>query len=265
MTVVPVRDVTARRVLRAEWSKLGTLRSGRIALAAAAAALPAIGVIDAAGFDPAAVPEDGTVPDSRDAVAVALTGMPFAVLAVAVLGALGSAGEYGTGLIRATLTAVPRRLPVLWSKCAVYGGAVLAVAVLAAVASFLLGGLALPPEADALSLADPGVPRRLAGAGAHLALVAVIAVALGMLVRNSAGAIAVLVAALLVLPELVGLLPGGLPDAVRPYLPSSAGAAMTAAPSAPDLLGPWAGAAVLASWTAAAVAGAAVRLVRTDA
>jgi hypothetical protein len=168
-------------------------------------------------------------------------------------------------MIRSTLTAVPRRLPVLWAKAAVIAPVVLVLAGLGLLAAFLLGAPGLDGESIALSLGDDGVLRSLAGAGVYLALVAVFGVALGMLIRSSAGAIATLVGILLILPGLAGLLPDSLYDTLSPYFPSTAGQAVYAVQQSSDALSPGAGLAVFAGWVALALAGAAYRLASTDA
>ncbi|AZP14809.1 ABC transporter permease [Streptomyces aquilus] len=260
--------VTGPRVLRAEWAKFWSLRSSWITLAVAVVLLVALGAIASATYSPDATTQSGP-PGPRsgeqDAVSLALLGVTFASLAAGVLGVLLSAGEYTTGMIRSTLTAVPRRLPVLWSKSAVIGPITLVLTTLAALAAFQLGTLGLDGERIALSLGGDGVLRSLAGAGLYLALVAVAGVALGMLLRSSAGAIAVLVGVLLILPGLASLLPDSVHDHINPYFPSNAGSAMYALHQSSDALSPAAGLAVFAGWVALAHAGAAWRLLKSDA
>ncbi|AXE90401.1 ABC transporter permease subunit [Streptomyces sp. Go-475] len=262
--------VTGPRVLRAEWAKFWSLRSSWITLAVAVVLLIALGSIASATYSPDATtqggpPGPGSGSGEQDAVGLALLGVTFASLAVGVLGVLLSAGEYTTGMIRSTLTAVPRRLPVLWSKAAVIGAVILVLTTLGALAAFQLGTLGLDGEKIALSLGDDGVLRSLAGAGLYLALVAVAGVALGMLLRSSAGAIAVLVGVLLILPGLASLLPDSLHDNINPYFPSNAGSAMYALHESSEALSPGAGLAVFAGWVALTLAGAAWRLLRSDA
>lgn len=264
-----VRKVTGRRVLRSEWAKFWSLRSSWITLGVALFLLMLFGAIASATYSPDALPSDGPpgpgAGGDSDAVSLALTGVTFASLAVGVLGVLLSAGEYSTGMIRSTLAAVPRRLPVLWSKSAVIGVIALVCTTIAALAAFQLGALGLDGEKIALSLGDDGVLRSLAGAGAYLGLVAVFGVALGVLIRSSAGAIAALVGILLILPGLASLLPDSWYDTMNPYFPSNAGAAVYALQDSSDALSPGAGLAVFAGWVALTLAGAAYRLVRTDA
>lgn len=261
--------VTGLGVLRSEWAKFWSLRSSWITLGVALALLIAFGAIAAYTYSPDAVATTGPPPpggsDDSDAVALALTGVSFASLAVGVLGVLLSAGEYGTGMIRSTLAAVPRRLPVLWSKAAVIGPPVLILTTIGALAAFQLGTPGLDGETIALSLGDDGVLRSLVGAGVYLGLVAVFGVALGVLLRSSAGAIAALVGVLLILPGLASLLPDSWYDTINPYLPSNAGSAVYALHESADSLSSGAGLAVFAGWVALTLAGAAFRLVRTDA
>ncbi|MDH6493894.1 ABC transporter permease [Streptomyces sp. SAI-149] len=259
--------VTGPRVLRAEWAKFWSLRSSWITLAVAVVLLVALGAIASATYSPDATTQGGPPgPGSgeQDAVSLALLGVTFASLAVGVLGVLLSAGEYTTGMIRSTLTAVPRRLPVLWAKAAVIGPTVLVLTTLGALAAFQLGTLGLDGEKIALSVGDDGVLRSLGGAGLYLALVAVAGVALGMLLRSSAGAIAVLVGVLLILPGLASLLPDSLYDNINPYFPSNAGSAVYALHQSSDALSPAAGLAVFAGWVILALAGAAWRLLKSD-
>lgn len=269
LTAPPAYKVTGRRVLRSEWAKFWTLRSSWITLGVAVLVLVAFGLIASVTFDPdttasAAAGQPGPSASS-DAVSLALTGSTLAQLAIGVLGVLVAAGEYSTGMIRSTLAAVPGRLPVLWSKAAVFGVIALVVTGVGALAAFLLGSTALSGTSAALSLGDDGVLRSLLGAGLYLALVGVFGVALGALVRSVAGGIAILVGVLMILSGLTSLLPDSWSDAITPYLPSNAGEAVMSLTQSSDQLAPWAGLAVFAGWVALTLAGAAYRLRRTDA
>ncbi|EDY58812.2 MULTISPECIES: ABC transporter permease [Streptomyces] len=260
--------VTGIRVLRSEWAKFWSLRSSWITLGVAVFLLVLFGAIASYTYGPGATTGRGPRPrggsGGSDAVSLALTGVTFASLAVGVLGVLLAAGEYSTGMIRSTLTAVPRRLPVLWSKAAVIGPIVLVLTMIGALAAFQLGAPGLDGEKIALSLGDDGVLRGLTGAGVYLALVAVFGVALGVLVRSSAGAIAILVGTLLILPGLATLLPDSLYDSLHPYFPSNAGSAVYALHQSSDSLSPGAGLAVFAGWVALTLGGAAYRLRTSD-
>lgn len=263
----PRHRLSALGVLSAEWTKFWSLRSSWITLGVSLLLLIAFGVIAALTYDPGAAADGDGPPGAAasDAVGVVLTGATFASLAIGVLGVLMAAGEYTTGSIRSTLAAVPSRLPVLWSKGVVFGGIALVAMTVGALAAFLLGSPRLSGPGMSLGLSDDGVLRSLAGAGLYLALVGVLGVALGMLLRSSAGAITLLAGLLLIVPGLTSLLPGSWSDTISPYLPSNAGSAMMSLTQTGDSLGPGTGLAVLAGWVAVALAAAAYRLVRTDA
>jgi ABC-2 type transport system permease protein len=267
-TRTAVKKVTFRRVVRSEWTKFRTLRSSWITLGLGLILLGAFGAIASFTYSPDATATAGGPPGagtgSSDAVSLALTGLTFASLIVGVLGVLLSAGEYSTGMIRATLIAVPRRLPVLWAKAAIAGVSVFAVSTVGAFAAFLIGSAGLDGESIALSLSDDGVLRSLFGAGLYLGLAAVFGVGLGALIRSPAGGIASLAGILLLLPGLASLLPDSWYDTLSPYLPSNAGGAVYALTESSDSLSPGAGIAVFAGWVLLTLIAASTRLKRTD-
>jgi ABC-2 type transport system permease protein len=251
-------------VLRSEWSKLWSLRSTPITLALALVILLALGILTSALFHPSSAPPSGNAAIPTGPVSLALSGVSIAQLAIGVLGVLVTAGEYSTGMIRSTLAAVPRRLPVLWAKATTYGGIAFVVSTVGVVVAFLVGSLVLPEGSESIGLTDGGVARSLAGAGLYLAIVAVIGAALGAVLRSVAGAIAVLVAVLLILPTLLLALPSGISHAISPYLPSTAGQAVYALHQTGDLVSPAVGALTLVAWAAVALGAAAWRLAKTD-
>ncbi len=204
-------------------------------------------------------------PTPRAGSTFALGGLDFAQLAIGVLGVLVVAGEYSTGMIRSTLAAVPKRLPVLWSKAATYGVVALIVATVGAFAGFLASSPALHGTDMALGLSSAGVLRSLFGAGLYLALVGVLGVALGALIRSVAGGIGLLVGMLILMPLLTDLLPASLKQDVTPYLPGNAGGSMFALHQTANTLSPAAGLAVFAGWVAVMLAAGAWRLNHSDA
>lgn len=253
--------VTPTRVVRSEWAKLWSLRSSWITLAVAILFLVVIGVLGAALFEPS----DSTA-DAQPGMTItlALSGTNLAALAIGALGVLLSAGEYSTGMVRSTFAAVPKRLPVLGAKVAIFGPVAFVVSTVGALVSFLLGSALTRGETVALSLGDDGVLGCLLGAGLYLGLVGVLGVAVGMLVRNSAGGIAILAAVVLVLPGLTGVLPGSWGDAVSDILPSSAGQSLMSLDGSAETLSPGAGAVALILWALVLTGGAAHRLKRSD-
>jgi ABC-2 type transport system permease protein len=261
----PAHRVTTAGVLRSEWAKLWSLRSTWITLGLGLLFLVAFGLIATAryksGYDSGTLDKDFA---SRTGVELSLFGTNFAQLALGVLGVLVTAGEYSTGMIRSTLAAVPRRLPVLWSKAALYGVVVLVVGTVGAFVTFQIGSGIVSGTPAAMSLSHAGVVRALFGAGLYLGLVGVTGAALGMLLRSVAGGISVLVATLMLIPGLVTLLPSSWQDNISPYLPSNAGESMYALTHDATSLSPGAGLWVFLGWTVLALAGAAYRLVRSD-
>lgn len=264
----PAYRVTGVRVLRSEWAKFWSLRSSWITLGISLLLLIAIGLVAASRYSPQLASEQGKhhlIPVGSNAVAIALAGITLAQLAIGVLGVLFTAGEYSTGMIRSTLAAVPRRLPVLWSKIAVFGVTALVLGTAGAVVTFRGGEHFLAGQRIALTLSSSGVLRCLVAAGGYLAIVAVIGMALGALVRSVAGGIAALIGGLTLLPLIANLLPSNWADDVSPYLPGNAGDAMFALTRDSNTLSPGAGLTVFAGWAALLLALAAWRLVRTDA
>jgi len=263
----PRLKVTGRRVMRSEWAKLWSLRSTWITLGLGLVFLLAFGTIAALRYKSILNSGQPMDPDFADATAysLALFGVPFSLIALGVLGVLTASGEYTSGMIRSTLSAVPRRLPVLWSKAAVYGVLAFVVGAAGAFAGFLISTGVLSGTPIAMSLSDGGVLRGLLGVGVYLGLVGVIGVALGTLLRSTAGGISALVGTFLLVPGLMSLLPKSWREDITPYLPSNAGDSISALQHSAGSLSAGAGLLVLLGWTVLALAGAAYRLKRADA
>ncbi|MER6978181.1 ABC transporter permease [Streptomyces carpinensis] len=193
------------------------------------------------------------------------SGILLSQLAVCVLGVMAIATEYSTGMIRASLLAVPRRVPVLAAKGTVFALLVLAVGELTAFGSFFIGAPILHGKAP-VAIGDPGVLRAVVGCGLYLALLGLFALAVGAIIRHTAASITVVIGFVLVITPMAGLLPGSVGDRIHAWLPTQAGFMITQQHSrAGDLLGPWQGLGVLALWTAVLLAVAAVQLRRRDA
>jgi hypothetical protein len=202
--------------------------------------------------------------DGASTLTLALFGVPFAMIALGVLGVLTASGEYTTGLIRSTLAAVPTRLPVLWAKAAVYGALAFLVGTVGAFAAFLIASGVLSDTSIAMGISDTGVVRSLLGVGAYLGLVGMAGVALGALLRSTAGGISALVGTFMLVPGLMSLLPESWQEGITRYLPSNAGESIFALQHDAGTLSAGAGLLVLAGWTALALGGAAYRMRRSD-
>ncbi len=255
--------VTPARVVRSEWIKLRSLRSSWITLAVAFVLMVGVGVLVCwsvnARWDHLSVQERLRF----DPLFRSLVGINLAQLALAVLGVLVVTGEYGTGMIRSTLAAVPRRLPVVPAKLAVFGLTALVVGMASAFVSFFAGQAALGTHAT--TIGAPHVLRAVAGAGLYLALVSLFAVGVGFIIRNTAGGIATVFGLVLVLPGISQALPSAWQPYVVPYLFSNAGTALYTIRPGANTLDPWSGLGVLVGWVVAAVVAGTVMLRSRDA
>jgi len=256
----PAPPAGARAALHAEWTKLRT-EPGPAGLALAVIA--ATVALSAAAAAAARCPAAGCAADpAADPAKISLTGVVLSQAVVAVLAALVVSGEYSTGMIRVTLTAMPRRGTVLAAKAAVVTGVVLTAGVLAVLGSVLAGRLIL-----SLSLADGPVLRAAAGSVLYLALIGLLSLGTAAAVRDSAAAIGVVLGLLYLFP----IATAAVSDPhwhrlVEQVAPMSAGLAIQATTGLRSLpIGPWTGLGVLAAWAFAAVLAGGLRLAFGDA
>jgi ABC-2 type transport system permease protein len=199
-----------------------------------------------------------------DPLSTSLLGVEFSILSIGVLGILLMSGEYSTGMIRSTMAAVPKRLPVLWGKLGVYGSVALVITLPAVFIAFFVGQAILSSKNLNISISDPGVLRAVVGAALFLMIGGLFAMALGAILRNSAGAISAYAGIMFVIPGLLTLLPSSIDNAISPYLPAQAGGAIMDITHKAHTLSPWAGIAVFAAWTAVLVGIAAQQLLQRD-
>ncbi len=194
------------------------------------------------------------------------TGLGLGQLAICVLGALVITAEYSSGTIRATLLAVPRRIPVLIAKCVVFAALVFVVAEIVSFACFFLGAALLHSRFQ-ISLSQPGVTRAVIGSGLYLTVLGLFALAIGALIRHTAGAITTVIGLVLVILPLTSLLPDSWGAHIHAYAPTIAGQLITEdrVQQAGQLLTPWQGFAVFCGWTALLLIIAAYLLKRRDA
>lgn len=257
--------VTQLRVLKSEWLKFRSLRSSSLSVTATIVGMIGLGWVFAA-VDANRWPVMRAGAKARfDPTAVSLEGFFLAQLVVGVLGALVVSGEYGTGMIRASLSAAPTRLPVLWAKAIVFAGVTFVVTTVSAFVAFLGGQAFLSSQHIQTSLSAPGVLRAVVGTGLYLTVVGLLGVAFGWIVRHTAGAIATLFGLLLVLPALGDALPDSWAPHIVPYLPSNAGQQLMTVRQEAGMLAPWTGFAVFCVYLVIAIAVAAVLLKRRDA
>lgn len=263
-----VRKAGFGRLMLAEWTKIRSVRSTVWSLV--------LLVILDLGFTALltglTVAQWGkTEPSTRAAIVADPTstilgsGFFLGQLTVCVLGVMVIASEYSTGMIRASLLAVPRRLPMLAAKAVVFTVLIFVLGTAVSFASFFIGKPILAGKAP-VSLGDPGVLRAVIGGGLYLAMLGLFALALGAIIRHTAAGITGVIGFVLVLAPLAALLPGSIGKHVHAYLPSEAGHLIAQSRQANnDLLTPWQGYGVFAIWTAVLLVIAAVLLMRRDA
>jgi ABC-2 type transport system permease protein len=241
---------------RMEWIKLRSLRSTWWALALAVAG--GIGIAVAVGVN--------TKDAAADLTNNALAGISLGLLLIGVLGVLVMTGEYSSGMIRATLAAIPNRPLVLAAKAAVFGAVALAVGEAVAFIAFFAGGAALPHRVAAPTLDQPGVLRAVVMGGAGYCLIGLIGLGLGAIIRHTPAAIAVLVGGVYVLAQAVA----AFANSIMAYLPiaivaNSLSAVEPVGDGQVQFLSPWAGLGMLCLYAAVTLVAGAWLLARRDA
>ncbi|MBD2895162.1 hypothetical protein amrb99_40960 [Actinomadura sp. RB99] len=245
-----------KNALHAEWTKLRTIPSNAWLLLAAAALTVVIGATAGAAV------KCPTGNCTEDPAKISLTGIYLSQAVVAVVAVMAVSGEYGTGMIRLTLAAMPHRLTVLAAKAAIVTGPVLATGAVAVLGSLLAGRLILPGNGigpahgyPSLSLSDGPVLRAACGSVLYLALIALLSIGVAAAVREAAAAIGVVLGLLYLFPILSAAL--GNTSASRHIQeigPMTAGMNIEATVGLSGLpMSPWAGLGVLTAWACGAL------------
>jgi ABC-2 type transport system permease protein len=257
------------RLLRSEWTKIRSVRSTLWSLLAF--------VIVAIGFSTliaAVIAHDWDTPGNHpnhvrlltDPTAVIFgAGLGLGQLAICVLGVIVITSEYTTGAIRSSLLAVPIRLRMLTAKAVTFAVLDLVVSAVTVFAVFFITTAILRSHIS-ITLSQPGVARAVIGAILYLTVLGLFALAIGGLIRHTAGAIAVVIATVIVVPPLISLIPGTIANHVHGYLPTVAGelVAQTSQESG-DVLSAWQGFGVFCAWTVVLLVACGWLLVRRDA
>jgi ABC-2 type transport system permease protein len=257
-------NLTMAGVLRSEWTKFRSLRSTWWLLSGTVLLVVGLGVVVAV------LEINGGAPKQEPPYQVAQQvefGALIAQLVLAVLGVLMFTGEYGSGMIRISISVVPRRLMLLWAKLSVFSVVVLPFTLGSSVVAFELGDLVWQAHRGLRSVGfgDPQVTRIVVGSGLVVAVTAICGFAIGAIIRSTAGSIATIVGIFFVLPILASLaLPHNEAGLAR-FLPSTAGDALWGGTIGPRSMTPWSGFALLCGYAVALVAAAAWRLRRGDA
>lgn len=258
--------------LRAEWTKLSTLPGAGWLLLAAAALTIAVGAAAAAAFTCSPL-RGGCAPSATgaDPAKIALTGVYLGQAVIAALGVMVIGGEYGTGMIGVSLAATPRRLTLLAAKAILVTGGALVASLAAVIGSVLAGALILPSHGlttaagyPALSLASGPALRATSGTVLYLTLIALLALGVTTLVRDSAAGIGIVLGLLYLFPIVTTVIPDRvLARHLEQIAPMTAGLYVQATTGLSALpLTPWQGLAVTAAWAAGALllGGCALRL-----
>ncbi len=249
--------------VRSEWTKFWSVRSTVWSLAVMTVAV--IGICVLATTVGTGNPGEHVADPTRRS----LTGLFLGQLAIGVLGVMVISAEYGTGSIRSTFAAMPRRPVVLTAKVAVFGLVAIVVGQVLSIAAFFLGQALLPSSVGHATLSQPGVTRAVFGSGLYIAALGLLALGLGTIIRHTAGAIAAFVGVVLVLPLIVQALPTSIVHAVTRYLPEAVGLSMLSTDTTPfagtPIFNPWAGLALVAGYAVAALALGAWLMVKRDA
>jgi ABC-2 type transport system permease protein len=267
--VAGVRHARFGGLLAAEWTKIRSVRSTVwtmilfvVLTVGLTAGLTELVVANWTG--PRAGERDVRV--LADPVAFILgTGIGLGQLTICVLGVLVITTEYSSGVIKASLLAVPKRIPMLAAKVIVFTSLLVVAAETVAFGSFFVGSALLHSKV-AVAIGDHDVTRAVVGAGLYLTVLGLFALAIGALLRHTAGAIATVIGIVLVLPILSSLLPGSWGTHVDAYLPEQAGSLVYGArPRLGAVLSAWEGFGVFCLWTAVLLVAAGYLLRRRDA
>jgi ABC-type transport system involved in multi-copper enzyme maturation permease subunit len=259
------RAATFADVLRSEWTKLRSVRSTFWTLAVTVVLGIGLGAAISAATAHGYAKMSVSSKLSWDPTAVSLDSLAIASLAITVLGVLCITSEYSSGMIRTSLTAVPKRGRVLAAKSLVFAAVTFVVGEATSFAAFFVGQALISGHAPHAALGDPGVARAVVGTGLLVTALAVLSVATGTLLRHAAAAITCMIAVLFVLPAIAQALPDSWRNPVIEFWPTEAGGQITDVYHAAHTLQPWPGFGVMCLFVAIVYAIAWTLLDRRDA
>jgi hypothetical protein len=241
--------------LHSEWTKIRSLRSTVWTLIATAAVTIGLSVLFAWGAT-SHFKSRGFVPPDFDAVQASMFGLVFGQLVITVLGAMTITGEYGTGMIRTSLTAQPRRYVTILSKLAVFTAVTLVTGLICTFVSFFIGQHFFAEINRSASLSDHDVLRAVIGGALFLTVAGLLAFGLGAILRHTAGAITAAVGILFISMIMYQFLPEDWAIEVQRWIPFFDGTGIwQTGPADPHLWGPWTGFAVFVGYALIALIG----------
>jgi ABC-2 type transport system permease protein len=240
-------------VLRSEWTKIRSIRSTYWTLFA----LLVVGIGLGAAISAATASHYSNVHASGgminfDATRRSQTAFTeLGSLVLMVLGAMTITGEYGTGMIRTSLTTMPRRGTVYAAKALVFAAAALVVSLVTSFIAFFLGQAIMHSTGQAATLSQTNVARAVIGCAVYVVVIGLISYAIGAILRRTAGAIATMVGILFVLPLIVNVLPQNWGNDIIRWLPDTAGdAILSTINNQPNEFSAWGQLGVTAAYTA---------------
>jgi ABC-2 type transport system permease protein len=242
--------------LHAEWTKLRTLPGTPWLAAAIVAATVSVSTAAASAVS---CPSGSC---GVDPTKLSLTGIDLGQAVAAVFAVLVISSEYSSGMIRITMSAVPRRVTVLTAKATIVSGLVLAAGIIAVAGSLLAGHVILPGHGfipahgyPPVTLADGPVLRAATGSVLYLALIALLSLGIATIIRDPGPSIGAILGLLYLAPIIAAVMHGThWQRDVERYAPMTAGLAIQATTSLRSLpISPWAGLGVLAAWAAGAL------------
>jgi ABC-type transport system involved in multi-copper enzyme maturation permease subunit len=253
-------------IMLSEWTKLRSVRSTYWTLVFAVLASLAITGLTCYHTARDIKGNSGDIANMvGDPTNTTLVGLYLGEVAFGVLGVLVVSSEYGTGMIRAALTAVPQRRIFLAAKGLVLALTILVIGEALSITSFLLGRAFLNTAGVNLQISDPGVLRAVLGGGLYLMVIALIGYGFGALIRRTAGGLSVFFLVLFALDPLTNLLPTDWRNHVINYLPLNAGSQILVTQPNTGALSPWTGLAVLSLYAVVPIVLAGFLIKRRDA
>ena len=245
--------------LRSEFTKIRSVRSTYWTLAAMViitigiSALLSWGRIQDYASQPAFVQAHMAVRIRARATEFSMFGLILGQLVIAVLGALTITAEYSTGMIRTSLSVMPRRETVYVAKALVFTVVALVAGLVTSFGSYFIGQAIFATHHLNSTLSQPGVLRAVIGGGLFLGACGLLSFGIGALLRHTAGAITASVALLFVLFVLSGFLPNSWAVHVDKWIPLNAGGAIWENLSGVNMFSPWVGFGVFCCYAVAAV------------
>jgi ABC-2 type transport system permease protein len=260
-----LRNAQLLDVVRSEWTKVRSVRSTYWTVGIALVLGVGLGALISALAAHEYANNTSGVRATWDPTSVSAAGLSVAQLAIGVLGIMLITSEYSSRAISVDLTAVPRRGRYLAAKSGVTLAVSFIVSVALAFAAFFVGQALISGHAPTATLGQDHVLRALVGCGLYGALIGLLGLALGTILRSAAAAISVLVALLFVLPGIAAALPRAIEQPVEEFWPTQAGQQITAVVQGAHVLSSWAGFGVLAAFVSVMWSIAYIALTRRDA